>query len=292
MLDSRPRLTSPCALGAGRRQPHAALRAGLGLSYRGSAYHGWQSQPDGRTVQDRVETALCALRRRSRCARVCAGRTDAGVHALNQVVHIDAPVQREPFSWVRGTNRYLPRDIAVQWCRPVATDFHARNSACGRRYAYLLLRVAGAPGARAWPVRLDASGRSTARRCARPRRCLIGEHDFSAFRSSECQARHAGEDAARDRDRAPRRLLALRLRRQRLPAPHGAQHHGLPGRGGQRPPAAGLDGRGAGRARPRRRPRRPSRPTACTSSARTTMPAMTCPSARRRWTGCPDAMPP
>ena len=71
---------------------------------------------------------------------VCAGRTDAGVHALNQVVHFDAPVQRDAFSWVRGTNRYLPPDIAVQWSQPVPADFHARFAARGRRYRYVLLR--------------------------------------------------------------------------------------------------------------------------------------------------------
>src|SRR5436190_15613790 len=114
------------------------MRLALGVSYRGSAYHGWQSQPDGCTVQDRLEAALSAF---ADCdvAVVCAGRTDAGVHAINQVVHLDAPVERDDFSWVRGTNRYLPRDIAVQWCRAVPEGFHARNHARGRRYAYLLL---------------------------------------------------------------------------------------------------------------------------------------------------------
>ena len=113
-------------------------RLALGIAYRGVAYHGWQSQPDGRTVQDRVEAALTAFAG-CRVATTCAGRTDAGVHALNQVVHVDAPVERAPVSWLRGTNRYLPDDIALQWCRPVADDFHARFSALGRRYRYTLL---------------------------------------------------------------------------------------------------------------------------------------------------------
>jgi tRNA pseudouridine38-40 synthase len=158
----------------------------LGVAYRGSAYHGWQSQPGGRTVQDHLEAALSAF------ADVpvkvqCAGRTDAGVHALNQVVHLDPPVERDANGWVRGTNRYLPSDIAVQWCRPVAADFHARNSARGRRYAYLLLespvRPAIESGLAGWVFRpLDGD----AMRVAAAN--LIGEHDFSAFRSSECQA--------------------------------------------------------------------------------------------------------
>ena len=162
------------------------MRLALGVSYRGQAYQGWQSQPSGKTVQDRLEAALTAFADRP-VGTSCAGRTDAGVHALNQVVHIDVDVQREPFSWVRGTNRYLPHDIAVQWCQPVADGFHARNSAHGRRYAYLLLESTVRPaleaGAVGWSFRpLDAAAMEAAAAL------LIGEHDFSAFRSSECQA--------------------------------------------------------------------------------------------------------
>jgi tRNA pseudouridine38-40 synthase len=163
-----------------------AGRLALGVAYRGSAYQGWQSQPGGRTVQDQLEAALASF------ATVpvgtwCAGRTDAGVHALNQVVHIDAPVERDPLSWVRGTNRYLPADIALQWCRPVAADFHARNSARGRRYVYVLLEAAVRPaldsGLVGWVFRpLDGE----AMRAAAAH--LTGEHDFSSFRSSACQA--------------------------------------------------------------------------------------------------------
>jgi len=161
-------------------------RLALGVAYRGVAYQGWQSQPGGRTVQDRLEDALGQFVG-SPLITMCAGRTDAGVHALNQVVHLDAPVEREPFSWVRGTNRYLPPDIAVQWCRPVAADFHARNMASGRRYAYIVLESPVRPalevGLVGWSFRtLDGD----AMRMAAAH--LIGEHDFSAFRSSECQS--------------------------------------------------------------------------------------------------------
>ena len=162
------------------------MRVALGLSYRGGGYHGWQSQPDGVTVQDRVEAALSQFADRP-VRTVCAGRTDAGVHALNQVVHFDTEVAREPFSWVRGSNRYLPADIAVQWCRPVDPRFHARNAAHGRRYAYLLLespvRPAIEAGAAGWvfrPLDGDAMRAGAA--------TLLGEHDFSAFRAAECQA--------------------------------------------------------------------------------------------------------
>ena len=104
------------------------MRLALGVAYRGQAYVGWQSQPGGRAVQDALERALAsfaALPLRT----VCAGRTDTGVHGLNQVVHIDTEIVREPVSWVRGTNRFLPADIAVQWCREMPASFHARNSA-------------------------------------------------------------------------------------------------------------------------------------------------------------------
>ncbi len=161
-------------------------RLALGLSYRGSRYHGWQSQPDGCTVQDRVEAALAAFAA-APVRTVCAGRTDAGVHALNQVLHIDAPVRRAPYAWVRGTNLHLDREIAVQWCQPVAPDFDARRSALGRRYAYLLLEAPVRPALEhsgcGWSFRpLDGE----AMRAAAAR--LIGEHDFSSFRAAECQA--------------------------------------------------------------------------------------------------------
>ena len=162
------------------------MRLALGVSYRGQSYHGWQSQPSGNTVQDKLEAALSSFADRP-VHTLCAGRTDAGVHGLNQVVHLDTEVAREPFSWVRGTNRYLPSDIAVQWCQPVEGDFHARNSARGRRYAYLLLESPVRPaienGGVGWTFRpLDDEPMKAAAQL------LIGEHDFSAFRAAECQA--------------------------------------------------------------------------------------------------------
>jgi tRNA pseudouridine38-40 synthase len=137
-------------------------------------------------VQDAFERALRQFADTG-MRTVCAGRTDTGVHALNQVVHIDAPVPRELFSWVRGTNRYLPEDMAVQWCREVPPDFHARNAARGRRYRYVLLRSPVRPslevGLVGWVFEtLDAEAMKAAAAH------LIGEHDFTSFRSSECQA--------------------------------------------------------------------------------------------------------
>ncbi|MBI5716744.1 MAG: tRNA pseudouridine(38-40) synthase TruA [Burkholderiales bacterium] len=163
------------------------MRVALGLAYRGQAYAGWQSQPDGGTVQDAVERALAQFIGEP-VRTICAGRTDAGVHALNQVVHLDSPVRREPFSWVRGVNRYLPADIAVQWCREVEDSFHARASARGRRYRFVLLESPVRPALEAdacgWVFRpLDGA----AMRAAAAH--LVGEHDFSAFRAAECQAK-------------------------------------------------------------------------------------------------------
>ncbi len=162
------------------------MRVALGVSYRGTAYQGWQSQPGGNTVQDRLEQALASFL--DTPVRVmCAGRTDAGVHALNQVVHLDTAADREPFSWVRGTNRFLPDDIAVQWCRRVDGGFHARNSALGRRYVYVMRESPVRPSLEAglvgWSFRpLDGEAMRSAAQL------LLGEHDFSAFRSAECQA--------------------------------------------------------------------------------------------------------
>ncbi len=162
------------------------MRLALGLAYRGQRYHGWQSQPDGNTVQDALERALAEFAAQPH-RTLCAGRTDAGVHALGQVVHFDTDIDREAFSWVRGTNRFLPDDIALQWCRRVPDDFHARNSALGRRYVYVLLESPVRPaiehGLAGWSFRpLDAAAMQAAAAL------LIGQHDFTSFRAAECQA--------------------------------------------------------------------------------------------------------
>ena len=162
------------------------MRLALGLAYRGQAYCGWQSQPAGRTVQDVLEKALSAFADQA-VSTVCAGRTDTGVHALNQVVHVQAPVQRDMSSWLRGTNRYLPADVAVQWCQPVGAAFHARYSALGRRYRFVLLesnvRPALEHGLVGWVFRpLDGDAMRAAAAV------LVGTHDFSSFRAAHCQS--------------------------------------------------------------------------------------------------------
>jgi tRNA pseudouridine38-40 synthase len=161
-------------------------RLALGVAYRGQRYHAWQSQTDGLTVQDALEKALSAFAAEP-VTTVCAGRTDTGVHGLNQVVHLDTALHRESASWLRGTNRYLPDDVAVQWCQPVPADFHARNAARGRRYRFVVLESAVRPsieqGLVGWVFRpLDGGAMRAAAAC------LIGEHDFTSFRAAGCQS--------------------------------------------------------------------------------------------------------
>jgi len=163
------------------------MRIALGVRYNGQAYQGWQSQRSGLTVQDRLEAALARFADRP-ISTLCAGRTDAGVHALMQVVHFDTDIERAAFSWVRGTNRYLPADIALQWAHPVPDAFHCRASALARRYRYELSQSPVRPsldaGRVGWSMRpLDGDAMRTAAAL------LIGTHDFSSFRASACQAR-------------------------------------------------------------------------------------------------------
>jgi len=163
------------------------MRVALGVEYDGSAFHGWQKQPAGVTVQDALEAALQQIAGVV-VPVVCAGRTDAGVHATGPVVHFDAPVERPLTAWVRGVNSFLPPTVAVRWAHPVADDFHARFSAYGRRYRYLLINRAQRTGL--WHGRagwyhhpLDVAPMQQAASL------LLGEHDFSAFRAADCQAK-------------------------------------------------------------------------------------------------------
>lgn len=163
------------------------MRIALGISYSGTGYEGWQSQLSGNTVQDKLELALGKFAAQP-IRTLCAGRTDAGVHGLMQVVHFDTLLQRDIASWVRGTNAFLPSDIAVQWAREVPDEFHCRGSAIARRYAYVVLESPVRPSVEAgrvgWVYRpLD----ETAMRQAITH--LLGEHDFSSFRAAQCQAK-------------------------------------------------------------------------------------------------------
>jgi tRNA pseudouridine38-40 synthase len=165
------------------------MRIALGVDYDGSAFHGWQKQPGGGTVQDALQAALSRIAGEP-VAVVCAGRTDAGVHATGQVVHFDTELERPLTAWVRGTNTFLPATVAVRWAQPVADDFHARYSAYARCYRYLLLNQPQRSGV--WQGRAGWYHHPLAlARMQEGAALLLGEHDFSAFRAADCQAKSA-----------------------------------------------------------------------------------------------------
>jgi len=162
-------------------------RVALGISYDGRPWQGWQKQPNGQTVQDALERALAAFATVP-VHTTCAGRTDTAVHALGQVVHFDCEVNRSEESWVRGVNAHLPESISVQWAQYVDDTFHARFSATARAYTYVLLncrvRQPLWTGRAGWVFQaLDVAA------MAQAAQSLLGEHDFSSFRSSQCQAK-------------------------------------------------------------------------------------------------------
>lgn len=163
------------------------MRIALGIEYDGSPYYGWQSQAGGRTVQDALQLALSQLACESITVNA-AGRTDTGVHALEQVIHFDTQAMRPLSAWVRGTNALLPSGIAVLWAHAVSDEFHARFSAQARSYTYYLfcrpVRSALQQGKVGWfhqPLDVDEMRKAS--------KYLLGEHDFSAFRASACQAK-------------------------------------------------------------------------------------------------------
>lgn len=163
------------------------MRIALGLEYDGKGFCGWQSQSNACGIQDKLQSALAVLAGHE-VGVIAAGRTDTGVHALCQVVHFDTQTERPDNAWVRGVNAHLPAGVRVMWAQEVAGDFHARFSAYERGYQYLLINRAVAPavmaGKAGWfhlPLDLDAMQQAA--------KFLLGEHDFSAFRAAECQAK-------------------------------------------------------------------------------------------------------
>lgn len=176
------------------------MRYALGVEYDGSDFHGWQrlgppGQAGAPTVQATLEDALSSVAAHQ-VAVVCAGRTDAGVHAECQVVHFDSDAPRTPRSWSLGTTTRLPPSVCVRWCQPVADDFNARFSARARRYRYRILNRAVRPALGrqqlSWErLPLDAGAMH------RAAQALLGEHDFNAFRTVHCQAPHAVRDLQR-----------------------------------------------------------------------------------------------
>ena len=162
-------------------------RIAVGLEYDGSGFAGWQSQADAPSVQAAAQAALAAVADEP-VDLVCAGRTDAGVHATGQVAHFDTAALRSERAWTLGANSRLPPAVSVSWARVVPAHFHARYSAEHRTYCYFILnrqtRSALAMG-RATLIHkpLDEA------RMAEAAALLLGEHDFSAFRAAECQSR-------------------------------------------------------------------------------------------------------
>ena len=173
------------------------MRIALGLQYDGSPYSGWQLQPNQATIQGELEKAIAgfvgeAASKHGLIQTITAGRTDAGVHALGQVVHFDTQVEREMFSWVRGVNSYLPKSIVVNWATEVPEEFSARFSAFERTYIYALhAGPCSAPmmSGRAGYVMLPPDTWFDVDAMRKAAACLIGKHDFSSFRSSECQSK-------------------------------------------------------------------------------------------------------
>ncbi|HED13057.1 MAG TPA: tRNA pseudouridine(38-40) synthase TruA [Gammaproteobacteria bacterium] len=163
------------------------MRIALCIEYDGSRFHGWQQQPGTATVQQHLAQAVSFVADQ-KTSVTAAGRTDTGVHASAQIVHFDTTAQRHPYGWIRGINTRLPVGIAALWAQRVDDDFHARFKAVSRHYRYIILNRSIRPtylaGKVTWEYRLlqrqpmlDAS------------RYFLGEHDFSAFRASSCQAK-------------------------------------------------------------------------------------------------------
>ncbi|RLA15035.1 MAG: tRNA pseudouridine(38-40) synthase TruA [Gammaproteobacteria bacterium] len=159
----------------------------VGIEYAGTAYSGWQRQKHALSIQQHVEEAIGYVANH-RVQLVCAGRTDAGVHAIEQVAHFESTAKRDNRSWILGSNCQLPSDIRIKWIIPVEGDFHARFSAIARSYRYIIINVA-VPSAlfhdrAGWEFRpLDQVLMHEAAQI------LVGEHDFSAFRAAGCQAK-------------------------------------------------------------------------------------------------------
>ncbi len=167
----------------------AGRRVAALIEYDGTDYAGWQSQTHSRSIQDAVEAAISYVAGH-KVAAVCAGRTDSGVHAVGQVIHFDTEAERTPRAWVLGANTRLAAAIALQWAGEVTIGFHARHAASRRSYRYYILNRSARSGLHrgrtAWihrPLDADAMHRAA--------QALSGEHDFSAFRSVQCQSKTA-----------------------------------------------------------------------------------------------------
>lgn len=176
------------------------MRYAIGVEYDGHAFHGWQrlgsAEESGKgSVQAALERALSRIAAHP-VSTTCSGRTDAGVHARCQVVHFDTEAVRTPRAWMLGTTTHLPAAVCVRWCQAVPMDFSARFSARARQYRYRILNRPVRPALHrqylSWELRpLDADAMH------RAAQALLGEQDFSAFRTVHCQAPHPRRDLQR-----------------------------------------------------------------------------------------------
>ena len=165
------------------------MKIAFGLEYDGTHFSGWQRQAHGRTVQQCVEEALSRVANTAITTH-CAGRTDAGVHASAQVVHVETNAPRAPHAWVFGANANLPKDISVLWACPVAEAFHARFAARSRTYRYVICCRDVRPGL--WANKVSFIHRTIDPDVmSRAAQCLLGEHDFASFQAAGCAAAHA-----------------------------------------------------------------------------------------------------
>lgn len=163
------------------------MKIALGIEYNGSEFYGWQAQSHLSTVQGCVEAALSKIADSS-CALFCAGRTDAGVHATGQVVHFETQANRPIRAWIMGANSYLPSTISVRWAQRVSDDFHARYSALSRCYRYIIYNTNARPALLSHRVtwRYEPLNVATMQQASQ---YLMGELDFSSFRSSQCESK-------------------------------------------------------------------------------------------------------
>ncbi len=163
------------------------MRIALGVEYDGTRFSGWQLQENVITVQGEVEAALSKVANHP--VRIhCAGRTDAGVHGAEQVVHFDSDAERAMRSWVYGANANLPKDVAVLWATPVSEEFHARFSARRRSYRYVIYNRNVRPTFLAWRTTWEYRPLDE-QRMQEAAQCLVGEHDFTSYRAQGCQAK-------------------------------------------------------------------------------------------------------
>jgi tRNA pseudouridine38-40 synthase len=165
------------------------MRIALMVEYDGSQYHGWQAQDGLHTVQHVLEMALGRVADHD-VSVVAAGRTDTGVHATHQIIHFDAHSERSARAWIHGANSHLPKDVCVKWAKEMPENFHARYSALSRRYCYLIFNSPVRPGL--WRSHLTWQYRPLDHDLMhKASQCLLGEQDFTSFRSVECQSKTA-----------------------------------------------------------------------------------------------------